>query len=243
MSFSKSSKVIATSKWNMVATVWAMTSIRPAITFGSPDKPMIKKNQNSFRHSVPGWRTRKFPFLFLLGLSLLPQMTAVCANHSNQRQSLTPQLALQLITIGLRKPYVGSAIFFDADGVLEQDTNIDFARFMMKQHLMTCEKISGGDFARHCRITEQGRRSPYFGITRDDGKTSLYIRLSEDRNPRLLTSRFTDPRAVRFRFTRVDNRLGSMFSHSKPTALTATAEFVFKNGKWTLAGINGMPGD
>src|SRR5205085_163959 len=98
--------------------------------------------------------------------------------------------ALQLITVGLRKPYVGSSVFFDSNGKFLEDPSMDIASYLMKHGMIACSKTSEGqpDFPT-CRLTAKGRTSPYFGTVRSSGRTDYYIRCFEDRNPRLLVQR------------------------------------------------------
>ncbi len=164
--------------------------------------------------------------------------------RSSRRPPLTPQLALQLITINLRQAYVGNSIYFNADGTLSQDLSEEFARYMVKQGLMTCDKTRERQIdTDHCRLTQRGHQSPFLGTVRFDGKLKYYIRWADDKNPQLLTSRINNPSSVPFRFTRVKNSFGAKFFGSKSETVTVRAEFALKNGRWVLEGINGMPGD
>lgn len=182
--------------------------------------------------------------LAIAGLFSAPSFSERMDSLAGQRTTLTPAVAVQLIAAGLRKPYVGSSVFFDSSGKFLEDPSMNLASFLMKHGMIACSKTAEGepDFPT-CHLTAKGRSSPHFGAVRSSGRTDYYIRCFDDRSPKLIVQRINDPSAVQFRFTRFPNALGSAVFGKKPDKIEATAEFKFKNGHWTLAGINGMPGD
>lgn len=187
---------------------------------------------------------RKGAALILSFMLCVPGSAGAAQIRSTGRPSLTPQLALQLITSNLRKPYVGNSIYFNSDGSLYQDLSEAFAGYMIKQGLLTCDKTAEGRIdTSHCRLTPQGRQSPYLGTVRSRNPVNYYLRWADDKNPQLLTRQITNPSAVPFRFTRVKNGFGAKFFGHKTEIIKASGEFVLKNGRWILAGIKGMPGD
>jgi len=170
--------------------------------------------------------------------------TVFAQTRSAKQPPLGPQLALQLITRELQKPYVGNSIFFDASGTLVSDLSDEFARYMIKEEIMNCGNTAiGKSGPPHCRLTNVGRRSPYLGTTQFHGRVQYYIRWSNAKNPRLLANKIDPAASVPFRVTVEPNPFGAKFFGNKPEEVEATAVFHFKDGRWVIDGIEGMPGD
>lgn len=192
-----------------------------------------------------GWANQKFVNMSSSSNCESATASTAAADQSTaSRSALTPQLALQLISTNLSDTYVGNSIYFSADGLLQNDLSEDFAKYMVRQGLISCANGSGGGLnIDKCRLTEQGRRSPFFGSATTEGRVMHYLRWADDGDPKLLVSAIKTPSDVPFKFTRVCNRLGSGFFGDAPEAIEASAQFEYQNGRWVLLGIDGMPGD
>lgn len=99
--------------------------------------------------------------LAIAGLFAAPTFSGRTDSLAAQRATLTPAVAVQLITAGLRKPYVGSSVFFDFSGKFLEDPSMNIASYLMRHGMIACSKTSEGepDFPT-CHLTAKGRGSP-----------------------------------------------------------------------------------
>jgi len=187
---------------------------------------------------------RKSASALVLAMSFVVSDVGIAQDRSLRRPALTPKLALQLIANRLREPYAGNSIFFGSDGKLISNLSTEFAAYMIKEGFMRCGNTPTGEPDTHdCRLTEKGRKSPYFGTTEFRNRVNYYLRWSDAKNPQLLRSKIADASAVPFRVTIEVNSFGAKFFGNKTRVLEARAEFAYESGRWVLQGIEGMPGD